>query len=1426
MSSNMDALAKDAKRESLALVLVFCVLAAGIVTAGCFYYRNYARHFREGVERQLSAIGVLKVDELVQYRNERLWDANTLFKNATFTGLVRRFFDHPEDADAQPQLQQWADKYLATRQYDHICLFDAQGVPRLSVPADRPPISSAVSSRVPEVLRSGQVTWQDFHRNEHDQQIYLTLLVPILEGPTNRSAGMLPALREQPAQAGNMPALRPSEYELSRLGVLALRINPHTFLYPFIKRLPVPTQTLETLLVRREGNEVVFLNELRFRTNTALNLRRPLEKINLLSVQAALGRKGFAEGIDYRDKPVIGDTRTVPNSPWFLVVRMDVAEAFAPLRERLWLIVLFMGALLLSAGAGVGAIWRHQRVLFYKERYQTAEALRESEVRYRRLFEAARDGILILDAGNGMVMDVNPFLIEILGYTRETFLGKKVWELGFLKDLFANQDNFTELQKKEYIRYEDLPLETSDGRRIEVEFVSNVYLVNHRKVIQCNIRDITARKQGEKWERLSHETLARLNRLESSKDAIGDTLAAFRQTLGFEAVAIRLREDDDFPYYVTTGFPGNFVAAERFLCARDQAGELVRDGKGNPALECMCGNILCGRANPALPFFTEGGSFWTNSTSRLLTTTTEADRQARTRNRCNSEGYESVALIPLRAGKDIIGLLQLNDHRPNQFTPETIRFLEGLGATIGLGLFRKQAEEAVRESEARYRQLFDLEADAIVLVDSETHRYVDVNQAAQRLYGYSREEFLQMTPEAVSAEPEKTQAHIDAGDGHVPVRWHRKKNGGRFAVEINANQIIHRGRRTALVALRDITARLQAEEALRKSEEKYRGLFESSRDAFMIVELPSGRFSAANMAGLKMFGMKDEAELISHVPWELSPERQPDGRASAEKAREVNGTALRNGSHFFEWRHRRLSGEEFSADVFLTRLEQGGKVILQATVRDITERKRIEEALRRSQEDFEDLFENAPVGYHEVDAGGRLVRINQTELKMLGYSAGELLGQFVWKISAQEETSRRAALAKLGGEPPPPSFGRVFRRKDGSTFPVLINDRILKNEAGAITGIRATIQDDTERKRAEEALRWSETHLRAILESTADGILAVDSNGKVINANQRFVEFGRIPQALLDRGDDRAMLNFVRQQMTDPDAFVKRVQSLYGTDEVAMDILVFKDGHIFERHGFPMLMDGAVIGRVWSFRDVTERRRQEEELKQKNAELERFTYTVSHDLKSPLVTVKTFLGYLEQDLLAPNPERVKQDVVYMQTATDKMGQLLDELLNLARVGRQVNPAVRVAFRELAQEAVRLVAGRISTSGVDVQVAGAAVLLEGDRPRLREIWQNLVENACKFMGNQAKPRIELGVERHGPETVFFVRDNGMGIEPRYQTKVFGLFEQLNPKGEGTGMGLALVKRIVELYGGRIWIESSGSGQGATILFTLPGAVVTE
>ena len=228
------------------------------------------------------------------------------------------------------------------------------------------------------------------------------------------------------------------------------------------------------------------------------------------------------------------------------------------------------------------------------------------------------------------------------------------------------------------------------------------------------------------------------------------------------------------------------------------------------------------------------------------------------------------------------------------------------------------------------------------------------------------------------------------------------------------------------------------------------------------------------------------------------------------------------------------------------------------------------------------------------------------------------------------------------------------------------------------------------------------------------------------------------------------------------------------------------------------------------------------ELEAKNAELERFTYTVSHDLKSPLFTIRGFLGYLEQDALAGNHTRMRSDMQRITDATEKMQQLLNDLLELSRVGRLRNETEHIPFEDLVREAVELVHGRIMEREVEVHIDPNMPSVYGDRPRLVEVVQNLVDNAAKFMSDQPNPRIEIGWNgQEDGKPVFYVRDNGMGISPEHHERVFGLFNKLDVRAEGTGIGLALVKRIVEVHGGRIWVQSE-AGKGSTFFFTLPAS----
>jgi len=341
--------AESPPHTGLKMALLFSLLAAGIIITGLSAYRNYEHNQRAEMNNQLLAIAELKANQLAEYRRERKEDALLLSGNTSFTALVRRHLKNPEDTGNSQELQEWLKKLQAHAQYDQIRLLDSKGIIRLSASADLTPVSAVIIKRLPEVLNSGQMTIQDFYRSEYNGKIYLTVLAPILD-----------------RQNGNQP-----------LGLLCLRIDPKQYLYPFLQRWPLPSRSGETLLVRREGQEVVFLNELRFRENTALDLRFPLSRTDLPAAQAVLGRSGAFTGRDYRRKSVITDLRPIPDSPWFLVSKMDISDAYAPLQEHLWLMGGFILALLFGVGAIMVLVWQRQRVAFFRERFKSAAELKK-----------------------------------------------------------------------------------------------------------------------------------------------------------------------------------------------------------------------------------------------------------------------------------------------------------------------------------------------------------------------------------------------------------------------------------------------------------------------------------------------------------------------------------------------------------------------------------------------------------------------------------------------------------------------------------------------------------------------------------------------------------------------------------------------------------------------------------------------------------------------------------------------------------------------------------------------------------------------------------------------------------------------------------------------------------------------------------------
>ena len=621
------------------------------------------------------------------------------------------------------------------------------------------------------------------------------------------------------------------------------------------------------------------------------------------------------------------------------------------------------------------------------------------------------------------------------------------------------------------------------------------------------------------------------------------------------------------------------------------------------------------------------------------------------------------------------------------------------------------------------------------------------------------------------------------------------------------------GEPTCRFTFNDITARKQKELV----SARLAAIVRSSDDAIISMDL-NGIVTTWNHGAEKLFGYTSVEMEGTSILRLIPTDRQHEERDILEKSRGGNLV------DHFETLRQAKDGRLLDVSITSSPIrDAAGAVIgVSKVARDITERKRMESLLRKSEEKHRCLFESMMDGFVSVAMDGKILEFNETYQAMLGYSKTELAQLTYTDITPEKWHAFEADIVenqilKRGYSD---VYEKEYRRKDGSIFPVELHAVLTRDEHENPTTIWSLIRDVTLRKRTEAALQEKERLLSESQRIAHIGGWAWAFTGPIQWTDETYRLYGVSPETFtptiealihLVHPEDRPLMQeWVRACSVGEKPAEHEFRCVWPDGTVRF--LSGRGELIYDAGNRPAYLFGTV-------QDITLHKRAEEELLKKNAELESFTYTVSHDLKSPLVTIKTFLGYLEEDLKTNKAETVAKDLGYLHRAADKMELLLNELLKLARIGHTRNAPELMPLQEIVGEALELVAGQIAERGVQVEVTKEPVWLHGDRQRLVQLFQNLVDNAVKFLGDQPAPRIDIGVEQEGGKVVLFVRDNGKGIDQRHWSKLFGLFEKLDPHTPGTGMGLATARRIVEMHGGTIQAQSDGPGKGSTFRFTL-------
>ena len=612
--------------------------------------------------------------------------------------------------------------------------------------------------------------------------------------------------------------------------------------------------------------------------------------------------------------------------------------------------------------------------------------------------------------------------------------------------------------------------------------------------------------------------------------------------------------------------------------------------------------------------------------------------------------------------------------------------------------------------------------------------------------------------------------------------------------------------------------RREREEELRKSEEKLKIIIENVRDVIFQLS-PKGFIEYVSPNVKELYGYKPEELIGKHLKKTTPMNQVPKALETLRTV--LSGKTIKN----FEIGQKNSEGQIVPVEINLAPVKKGGKVIaVQGVMRDISEQKQAEEKLRESEERLRNVFEYASDGIFVLDLNGVYTQVNKRVLEMFGLrSRDEILGKNAFTLVAPSDVEKAKEGMKIVFKK-----GSIVRQEyvalkaDGTEFLIEVSGTLLKDASDNPVGIIGISRDITERKKAEEKLRESERRLSSFMDSATESFVLYDKELNIVEANKRAVEgTGLKKKELIGKN----LLDLV-PELIKTERYEKYVNVIKTGKPYFIDDLVPHPKYGNVHVALEAFKVGDGLGVIAS--DITRQKQVEgqlkktlEELKQRNQELDEYTYTVSHELKTPLIAIQGFSAILYKKCKNKLNKNMAQYLNRITQASERLERMVSDLLKLSRSGRKTGKLKKVDINSVVETSLRHFESLIKEKHIDVKRAPEFPTITCDRLRIIEVFDNLIANAIRFAGSQEKPKIKIGWNKLKKFYRFWVEDNGLGIIDEDKKNIFKVFVQgsLVSSEDGTGVGLSIAKKVIESHGGKIWVKSE-PGAGATFYFTIP------